>query len=416
VWEDRGLPNLAVGPDGGEVLLPGDRARLSIQLNEDQIEDAIQVLEAPSRWRFDVDVRIGDPEHVDASFWLSGESISRGLEGEQRIELPEVEADTLRCVPETSPSTWPASQPLALSVRYRWNVVPPRVPIGHKEDPLIGRWREIDQDWIARVERLRKDLTDASGERSRIGAAFSRLVSAMLGFARKQAQLDEQLATMQGQRPSTAGRAQAPAMLARLAELEDQTRALHGDLEDAEREARETKEREDQEATWRAGVDQAKRQLSQRRAELDEAQQQQTQLDQSLADLETELQAATKSKDLQARKRKLSDERKHLQRSIQKVRDDITGLEEAAGKLFEFQPPARDRPTTQHRAGGRFVPKSSAKPATSTKLPEDDLPEVGALRQYRGTRYLVIKTWDELDAGERAASRLAAKLVAPEDV
>ena len=48
-------------------------------------------------------------------------------------------------------------------------------------------------------------------------------------------------------------------------------------------------------------------------------------------------------------------------------------------------------------------------------VPEDALPEVGALRVVKGQRYLVIETWEELDRGEQEASRLSAKLVAQED-
>jgi hypothetical protein len=40
---------------------------------------------------------------------------------------------------------------------------------------------------------------------------------------------------------------------------------------------------------------------------------------------------------------------------------------------------------------------------------------VGSLRSHKGQRYLVIQTWEQLAAGEQTASRLAAKLVAPEN-
>jgi hypothetical protein len=47
-------------------------------------------------------------------------------------------------------------------------------------------------------------------------------------------------------------------------------------------------------------------------------------------------------------------------------------------------------------------------------VPEEALPEVGALRRLKGARYLVIQTWEELSRGESAAARLSAHLVAPE--
>jgi hypothetical protein len=56
---------------------------------------------------------------------------------------------------------------------------------------------------------------------------------------------------------------------------------------------------------------------------------------------------------------------------------------------------------------------SSARPAAN--VPDEALPEAGTLRSHKGQRYLVVQTWDQLAAGEQTASRLAAKLVAPEN-
>jgi hypothetical protein len=48
-------------------------------------------------------------------------------------------------------------------------------------------------------------------------------------------------------------------------------------------------------------------------------------------------------------------------------------------------------------------------------VPDEALPKVGSLRHHRGQRYLVIDILEHLDAGERDATRLSAKLVAPEN-
>ncbi|MEQ8843592.1 MAG: hypothetical protein RIB58_01960 [Phycisphaerales bacterium] len=416
MWADRGLPDLQVIGGDGEALLPGTRGRLRVRLTAHQAPEVARLLEAQPAWQFQLSVRLGDADHRAAQFWLPGEETVRGLEVEQCIELPEVPASSLREVPATAPVTVPAAQPLALAIRYQWNVVPPRVPAGAEDDALVGRWRKVDEDWNARLARVREALTAAEGDRGRIGKSFSRLVSAMLGFERTLGGLLARINELEVQRPSKAGPSDAPALLAQLREIEDLARKLRADLEETERKAREDEEREKQRAAWQSHVDAANRDLPDRRAALTTAERRHAAITEELRGVEDALKSASKEarKDLTANQRKLSDDVQRAKKEVSRLRTEIMALEQRAAEMFEYRPlPVQKSRSSQ--SGGRFIPSASDQ-GPSIHVPDEALPEVGSLRTHKGQRYLVIQTWEQLTPGESIASRLAAKLVAPENV
>jgi hypothetical protein len=415
LWADRGLPDLQVSGDAGEVLLPGTRGRLRVRLTAQQAPEVVRLLEAPPEWRFHTKVRLGDADHRHAQFWLAGEAAARGLEAEVLVELPDVLSTSLREVPVTAPATVPPAPPLALAVRYQWTVVPPRVPSGAEDDALVARWRKLDEAWTARLARCREALVAAEGDRGRIGRAFSRLVSAMLGFERTHGGLLARVDALDQLRPSAAGPTGAPALFAQLEEIEDAARKLQADLEEAEGKAREDEEREKQRAAWQSRVDAANRDLPDRRTSLATAESLRDTNAEELHVIAEGLKSADKEakKDLMARHRKFSDDLQRKEKDVTRLSSEVAALEQQAAERFEFRPPPAPigRPAP---SGGRFVPSaSSARPAL--KVPGDALPEVGSLRFQKGQRYLVLQTWDTLDIGEQTAARLAAKLVAPEN-
>lgn len=415
VWADHQLPDLVVAGGRGELLLPGSRNRVRLALTQAQVADVTRILTGSGSWRFGVDVPIAGGDGERQLFWLRGEGKARGVEHEQKIELPDVLSETLRAVPQAQPAKWPDAQPLALSVCYRWKAVPPRVPVGAEEDPLVGRWRKLDDDWASGLGRVREALQSVEGERSRIGRAFSRLVSAVLGFERTHGGLLAEVSSLEGQRPSAAGPSGAAALLSRLTELEDQAKKLQRDQDDAERKARDDEDREKQEAAWRARVEAAKQDLPARRQALSDAEAKRPAAVDARDAVEGTLKSADKEakKDLKARRHKLSDELTLLDKEIARLRREVADLEQQVAEPFVHRPTPSPA-SRQSPRGGRFVPQSTvARPAAV--VPEDALPEVGALCHHRGKRFLVIQTWEELEAGERAAARLAAKLVAPED-
>ena len=118
-------------------------------------------------------------------------------------------------------------------------------------------------------------------------------------------------------------------------------------------------------------------------------------------------------KDLAARRHKLSDELKNKSAAISRIQSEIGALERTVEETFEYRPRPTSLPrTTSHEKG--FIPSATAA-RNIPKLPDQALPEVGVLRNHRSVRYVVIDAWDQLDAGEAAAQRLAAKLVATEE-
>jgi hypothetical protein len=414
-WEDRGLPEMVISGETGEALLPGQRGRLRLRFNAGQAADLSLLLLAEASWRLQTRIRLGEPTHRAASFWLPEVAKAATLEAEQVVSLPAIAAPSLRAMPETSPRSFPSGQPLALAVRYMWTVLPLGAPTGTDEDPLIARWRKLDEEWAGRLMQLREQLSAAEGNRTRIGRAFSRLASAVLGFQRTQGALLSQVGDLEGQRPSLAGPAGAPALLSRLAGIEDSTRKLESELEISERKARDEEEREKQEREWRSRVDTAKLGLAERRPALTSAESRRGEIIQELSTVDVALKAAEKDsrKDLTANQRKLSDDLARANKDITRLRGEVTALEEQSVEKFEFRPPSLP-PGRPAQTGGRFVPPASTTRPASI-VPEEALPDVGSLRSCKGQRYLVIQTWEQLAPGEQAASRLSARLVAPEN-
>jgi hypothetical protein len=415
-WQDRSLPDLTIQGASGTALLPGTRHRMQIELTQEQAADVADLLQQTGSWNFQETVRLGDHNHDGATIWLEGAGAAHSIEPEQRIDLPEVGAKSLRAMAASTPSSWPPPQPLALTARYRWTVVPPRVPASASEDPLIGRWQKVDTNWVSRIGKARAALEAAEGRRGRIGRAFSKLMSAMMGFERTQTGLLADVVALDELRPSEAGPEDAATLFSRLERLEDETKKLKSDLEKAEHKALEDEARETQKTQWHQREEEAQRALPEHRSNLKELEDGRLTLDKQLAALSEELKSAGKKakRSLSAQQGKLKDESTRLDRKTQRLNDEISALERSTAESFLFVPPAQ--PTMRSKgSGGRFVPASSAARPSST-VPSEALPEVGSLRVHKSKRYLVIDRWEDLDLGEQDASRLKALLVAPEDV
>jgi hypothetical protein len=308
----------------------------------------------------------------------------------------------------------PEAQPLALTVRYEWTVIPPRVPNGAEEDALISRWRKLDEDWNHRIARVRVVLLAVEVDNGRIRLAFPQLVSAMLGFTRTHSELLAHVTSLELRKLSDEGPISAPTMLMQLAAVEEQAKQLQTHIEEAERKAREDEERQRQQDTWQRRIDAANRDIPERRIELTAVEAQQVSIADALQTTKDDLESAEQEdrKDLKARKKKLSDDLDRANKKIKQLSGLITSLEQQAAQPFAFRPTqtTTGRPS---QPGGRFVPPSSATPP-APQVPDEALPKVGSLRSQKNQRYLVIQTWEELAIGEQAASRLSAKLVAPE--
>lgn len=415
-WADRKLPELATDGRRGAIRSPGPGPRLWIELNGEQAKAAAALLEQPGAWRFETDVRLGDHAAGATRLWPGGAAAARPVEVEQIIELGSVAAEHLREMRGQAPASWPAPATLALAARYRWTVAPPRLPAGAEEDGLVKRWRQVDQEWASRLDKVRAALERAEAERGRLRQAFSRLVGALLGFDRTGKELSDEHAALATMRPSAEGPERAREVLDRLAALEAKAGSLGSALEAAEHGAKLDEAREQQEKAWRQRVEDARQSLPERLGDLDRARERGDAQAAELKRVDDALPAADERarKDLKAQRRKLSDEIEKITQTIQRLEQEIAGLEQQKAALFDFKPPAPPMPRPATR-GAAFVPTASQPAAAASQIPEEALPAVGELRRRKGERYLVIADWAELARGEQEAARLAARLVAPED-
>lgn len=409
------LPDLFVAGSAGRALLPGTHGRLAVDLNATQAADAARILGGEPAWRFAADVRLGDHAgRSDLRFWLANASSAAPLQPDQPLSVGDLAADTLRAALTLRPASWPAPQPLALRAVYSWQAVPPRLGAGSSEDPLITRWRELDEDHTRRIAQAREELTSADSHRSRVGKAFSRLMNAMLGFERAQKTVERTLSELDRTRPSVAGPSGAHDLLTKLADAEKRVGQLRGDLVEAERKATLEDERARQERAWKESVETARRAIETCNSELTTCKERVLELNTALAALEAEIKTAdpNKTKDLHARKKRDTDQRTTHEKRIRTLVAEIAGHEKRRDAPFEFNPPATTGPRAAP-AGARFIPTSTATPAP-TPIPTEALPEVGALRVHKRQRYLAIERWEDLTIGEQDAARLQARLVAQE--
>jgi hypothetical protein len=416
VWDSRELPNLVVSSSRGVAWLSGWAQPLVITLNPDQMADAAHILSDSAAWRFETSVRLGD--HADRDgvlFWLDGATSASPFVREQVMELPSVQAKDLRSTRELVPDSFPNPQPLALSVRYKWTVIPPRVLGGAGEDPLVLNWRKVDAEFQVRCASLRASLKETEGQRSKLGSRFVRLLGALLGFERSQKQTLLALDDLEKQTPSVLGPDLATELYRRLDGLATKAVDLQSALDETARKAEEDEAREAQKRDWEKRTEDARKQLPESRKELAELKEKQAAQTQQLAELEEKLSAAEKEeqKDLRAHQKKTKDELAKREKNIEQLAERILNLEEQAQAPFVFVPP--EKPTLRSKKeSGRFVPEIDVHKATFD-IPEDALPEVGKLCRVKGARYLVLDDWEDLQLGEQAASRLRAGLVAPEN-
>jgi len=411
------LPDLFVADGAGRALLPGVHGRLAVDLNAAQAADAARILGGEPAWRFAADVRLGDhADRPDLRFWLADSGGAAPLQTDQPLPVGNLAADTLRAALTLRPTSWPPPQPLALRAVYSWQAVPPRLSAGSSEDPLITRWRELDEDYARRIARAREELTTADSHRGRVGKAFSRLMSAMLGFERAQKTIERTLSELDRTRPSIAGPPGASDLLAALTDAEQRLGQLHGDLVEAERKATLEDERAKQERAWKDAVDTARRGVEACKSELTTCEERVRRLNTALAALEEEIKTTDpkqkQMKDLQARKKRDADQRTADEKRIRSLTSEIAGHEKRRDAPFEFIPPTTPA-SRAASAGARFVPTSTTTPAPLL-LPAEALPEVGTLRVHKRQRYLAIERWEDLTSGEQAAARLHAQLVARE--
>lgn len=415
-WDKVGLPDASTDGRKGCLLLPGDDARLRVELSPEQASALREVLHGPAAWSFQAGLEIGAFADQPVEFWLPGADGAMELSRDVRLDVPTVQPQELREVLEAEPAQWPSPPPLALRVVYAWEVLPPTVPNGAQDDPLVGQWRNVDRDWHKRLAVVRGALETAGGLRASIGKTFKRLMNSIIGFERDETKLQAELVSLEAERPSAAGPAGANELLERLGKLVEEIGKLHRDLEQTEKKAREDEERERQQEEWASSVAEARDELPSKKAELEAAREDKASKDQQLEEVEAALaeeKGKKAKKNLKARKYKLTDQRDRAAKQVRSLEQEIEALEARVKEAFVYKPLPTARPKKKDK-GRRFVPSAPKK--TIKAIPDDALPSVGVLKRHKGKRYVIIENWSELDIGEAEARRLEARLVAKEEV
>lgn len=410
VWTESDLPDIKLGDDSGEVLLPGKSARLRMTLCNEQRAELSAVLSANATWRFHTSIRIGSPDLSSSKFWLPGEAGPSDLIELQIIDVPDVIASTVRETLTIAPASLPDPKPLALSVKYQWVAVPPSPPTGIADDPLNDSWKNTDVTWSGRIAAAKDIMAATESSRSRMRGRFSRLISSMLGFDRTHSNLMAYISELEPLVPSKAGPDEARKLFDRLKVIEDGAQKLQVDQDGAEEKAEDDEERELQQSAWKNKYDSAVAEIPKKQAELKNFETRKASLNeqQKLATEELTSADETTKKDLDAKSKKVSDELRRAENDVTRLKDELEALVMTSKSSFVYVKPAVNAPKAS-KSGVRFSPSLAA--ATPVRIPDEALPRVGRLGLFKKQRYLIIDQWSCLDEGEAEATRLSAKLV-----
>lgn len=421
VWQELALPDIVARENSGELVVSGPKARMRIVLDAQQATDAKRILDLAGSWSFRVDVRIGEPSVRASTFWLRNEAKPRKLQTQQSISVGDILAPSLRNIPDSVPEKWPDADTLALEARYVWQVNPPKLPQDAIEDVLVKRWREIDEQWSERLQRLQEGSLRIAEDCGRLKKTFAGFFAELLGFGQANDRFDKQIDALANYRPSLTSPSDATTKFRQLNELEEDVRRLQQNVEETERRKIEEVERAKQEAAWHERVKTAQEKLAKCREIFPQQEEQLAALEVEVAVADDNLKSVNvhnknsknDKKDAYAQKKKMDDELARAKKNVDRLRNEMQSLEESTKEPFEFR--MVKQPLLPATVGtARFVPAQNSK--TTVMLPEHALPAVGELRMHQKQRYLAIRTWEELDRGEQEALRLEAKLVAMGDV
>lgn len=408
VWAPRALPRCVVGAGGAFVTPSSARWTLSLWLSAAQEQDLRAILVAPTPWRFLRDVTLDELDAgTDLLVLLPDAAAALPLTADEALVAPPARAPSLRACEDTQPPTWPAPHALTLTARWRWEVIPPTLPKGGKDDPLTEAWRQLDREFDARAKAARKSLQGAREQQGVLAKTFEALKGALLGFGRTQVALEQRVEELAVDVPSALGPGRAGEWIAALDEAEREVAALTRDVDEAGRRAREDKERAEQQAAFDSGRARSEKDHAQKRNELDAQRRKLASLSERIESL-ANAPPSERPEDAKDRAVTLAgcrDERQRAERHASLIEGQVRELERDLARTFVFRPSA-SKPAAQ--GAGGFVPEAKK---AALHPPGEALPRVGRLVLAK-QRYLAIKAWEDLDEGEREAKRLSATLVA----
>ena len=408
-WIPLDLPRAGWGP-GGAVLEPATSQWIvQIQLNAGQLLALSKTVSGQPEWSFRQSSNLA--AIAGAEVWLPTEQQPRKPMIEQPLLLPDVPCSSIRECVTSEPANWSPPDPLAMVVSYKWKNMPPVLPTGAQADPLVADWERADAQWRKVIEQLHAKLSEGESVLGKMQQSLSKWLGGnLLGFGQSKQQLAEGLEQCRQLKPSTTSRKELVAATDKVKDLASRIEKLAGDLSKSQREGEERQQREQ----WEAERNRDKQQLDEAKAKSEEARQNEGGLAEKLAELDKTPENG-RDGDWKPRRQKTHDELLKARSTLRGLESQVSSLEKKLDEPFVFKPVDSTTKPGAAPKGNKFVPQSPNESSlTMPTFPSEELPSVGKLFVHQKQRFLTIADWEELEAGEREATRLKAKLVAKE--
>ncbi len=404
---DAPLPFVALGKERGVVFLAGGsegERSIRVSMNRSQVDQLRKALvplrESPS-WAYRRNVRVGE---LRGDVWLPGRPAAEPVRDVVELVAADAQAASLADMGEARSPKRPEAPALAKSVRYAWNVNPPRAPRGAKPARLVGLWKEADEKLAKRiglVESLLKAQPDPElGLLERLSSFLVPWKEKSSGLLAKTSELRQRLPV--SQRPPDEARATEAQILQLLRDALALARERKGETEDARAEVEEQRQqREHDEVVRRATAEllELEPQLAAARLKHEAAQT-------ALRSLESDQTISPEE-----RRAKIKAQR----REIHTIQGEVSVLAGQVGRAKEL----KDRPFAFKagaikKGGAEAVDVPDADPEP-VPLPEPVLPVAGDLLEHDGKLYLALSTWEDVERTQEYATLRKAQQVAREE-
>lgn len=359
VWVDTGLPETAV--TRSRMVMSLAEAPIALQL-EWPAKDAIAMLKClddaarQPEWEFRAAARL---DSIKDEILLEGATEPAKVDATVELDGGDVRASLLE-FDHARPKPFPDIPPLALKVKVKWRRIPAQVPPDAGKAKIQNDWDRVD-DWARRIaDEIRdalKEYKDGDDKLEEYDRIEDELVNA-------------------SESPPSRVPAEAGKMLVKLADLAGEVNRTRQSIVGRRQEAKDEAELARQKSEWESRTDLAKANTETLQRQL------------------TDLEAPSVGPDRPDRAGG-----KRMRREIAALNKKIKDGRRAASEEFRFRKPERLPPP----------------PLIDTQLPtvpQEELPEIGALYERNGQRFLAIRNWGQVGPATPVADRLRAELVA----
>ena len=400
LWTPLGLPKTWISDHGGGMEWRAGERRVVLNLNGPQCKSIAALLSTtPPEWRMRVDATLGG---------LAGELLlpdaANAAACTERHEVPcgSVQCERITDVLACQPTALPQPPLLARTVVYLWTALPPRLPGNARKSSLYDQWAQVDRSFADRVTSLQQALEQAQNKSKGFKERLKSFAAQAMGFQSGSERLVHELTDMRQQSPSSLGESDALALPDQLSDLARRVEEFCVGVERDGLKAEEAEQRTEWSNETRRRQDELAALQLQRKQAIDRQQAAQN-------DLDAGEKTAPTDPNWKAKRASLKDEIEVLKRTAAtlagKSGEHAAWLEKE--NEFRFRP--QQTSSAPRDKGRKFA---QAKPSDARlAVPGQTLPRVGILYDAGNVRYLAIKTWEQVGAGEQEARRLEAKLV-----